>query len=46
MEKAKEPRLQTFILVVSAFLLGFANGIGLCKFCWPVWRWVTEGFLP
>ena len=39
----EKKRLQLFVLLVSAFLLGAANGIAMCKFCWPVWKWVMGG---
>lgn len=35
--------LQAFILIVCVFLLGVANGIAMCKFCWPVWNWIAGG---
>lgn len=34
---------QIFMMLVVAFLMGAANGIALCKFCWPVWKWIMGG---
>lgn len=37
--------LQRIVNTLSFIILGLALGIALCKFCWPVWKWVMGGIL-